>query len=49
MTPLLARMYTEWTLLEARIKAGDKYLRSRRTRVGCLIIALEHRQARRAA
>jgi hypothetical protein len=45
MTPLLRRLYAHWAWLDDC--PPDSVFRVRKTRVGCLIIALERRQARR--
>lgn len=51
MTPLLARMYREWANLDAAIRGGAdaSWIVPRRIRLGCLIVALEHRAAKRGA
>lgn len=47
MTPLLRRLYDHWAWLDSC--PPEASTRARKTRVGCLLIALELRQARRVA
>lgn len=47
---LLAKMYREWANLDAAMATGEAFwIKPRRLRVGCLICALELRQAKRGA
>lgn len=47
MSRLLPKLYQEWALLDGAVMAGCSELQARKLRVGCLIVELEQRAARR--